>query len=335
MIDLRSDTVTRPSKEMLAAMVSAKVGDDVYGDDPAVNELEARVAAMFGKEAGLFTPTGSLSNQLGIRLLVKPGEELILDQTAHIARAELGAAAAFSGITTRTWLSVHGRLIAESALKLAHPDAGPYLVSTKAIAVEDTHNFGGGTVQSISEIQKLSAGAKALNLTMHLDGARIWNAHVASGTSFEEFGKYFDTISVCFSKGLGAPIGSMLLTTKERVSEARIWRKRYGAGMRQVGLLAAAANYALDHNIERLAQDHENAAKIAAACGLAKPDTNIVALDVSSYPFHATQYVQTLKEHGILASALGLDFVRFVTHMDLTDSDINKACEILKRTLVA
>lgn len=335
MIDLRSDTVTKPSKEMLAEMVSASVGDDVYGDDPTVNALEEKVANMFGKEAGLFTPTGSLSNQLGIRLLVNPGEELILDQTAHIARAELGAAAAFSGITTRTWLSVHGRLIAESALKLAHPDAGPYLVSTKAIAVENTHNFGGGTVQSISEIKKLHEGAKSMNLTMHLDGARIWNAHIASGTPLKEFGRYFDTISVCFSKGLGAPIGSMLLSSKARISEARIWRKRYGAGMRQVGLLAAAANYAIDHNIERLIKDHDNAAKIAEACGLPKPDTNIVALDVSKYPFHANQFVATLKENGILAGALGLDFVRFVTHMDLTDQDVSKACEILKRTLVA
>ena len=335
MIDLRSDTVTKPTKEMLAAMANASVGDDVYGDDPTVNLLEERVSSMFGKEAGLFTPTGSLSNQLGIRLLVKPGEELILDQTAHIARAELGAAAAFSGITTRTWPSKNGKLEAQSALALAHPDAGPYLVSTKAIAVEDTHNFGGGTVQSIDEIKKLNVGARELGLSLHLDGARIWNAHIASGTPFTEFGKYFDTISVCFSKGLGAPVGSMLLTTKERATEARIWRKRYGAGMRQVGLLAAAANYAIDNNLQDLKRDHENAAKLAAAVGLPKPDTNIVALDVSKYPFHAQQFVATLKENGILAGALGLDFVRLVTHLDLSDQDIDQACEILKRTLVA
>lgn len=335
MIDLRSDTVTRPTESMLQAMIKSSVGDDVYGDDPTVNALEERVASLFGKEAGLFTPTGSLSNQLGIRLLVKPGEELILDQTAHIARAELGAAAAFSGITTRTWMSVHGRLIAESALKLAHPDAGPYLVSTKAIAVENTHNFGGGTIQSIDEIKKLHIGAKEMGLALHMDGARIWNAHVATGISFSEFGKYFDTFSVCFSKGLGAPIGSMLLSTKERVSEARIWRKRYGAGMRQIGLLAGAVNYALDHNIERLVIDHENAAKIAAAAGLAKPDSNIVALDVTDYPFDAIQYSNILKENGILAGALGKNFVRLVTHMDLTDADIAKICEVLKRTLVA
>lgn len=335
MIDLRSDTVTKPTKEMLEAMVTSPVGDDVYGDDPSINALEARVAAMFGKEAGLFTPTGSLSNQLSIRLLVKPGEELILDQTAHIARAELGAAAAFSGITTRTFPSINGRLNADTALALAHPDAGPYLVSTKAIAVEDTHNFGGGTVQSLDEIQKLYKGAQEMKLPLHLDGARIWNAHVASGIKFSEYGKYFETMSVCFSKGLGAPIGSMMLSTKEKIAEARIWRKRYGAGMRQIGLLAGAINYALDHNIERLKEDHNRAAVIASACGLSKPDTNIVALDVSEYPFDAVQFAGILKENGILAGALGKNFVRLVTHKDLTDSDIEQTCEVLKRTLVA
>jgi len=335
LIDLRSDTVTRPSAAMLDAMMSSPVGDDVYGDDPTVNELEARVASMFGKEAGLFAPTGSLSNQLGIRLLVKPGEELILDQTAHIARAELGAGAAFSGITTRTWPSMHGKLSAQSALDLAHPDAGPYLVSTKAIAVEDTHNFGGGTVQSLDEIKKLHHGAKEMGLSLHMDGARIWNAHVVTGTPFAEYGKYFDTFSVCFSKGLGAPVGSMILSTKEKIAEARIWRKRYGAGMRQIGLLAGAVNYALDYNIDRLAIDHSRAAKIAEAAGLPAPDTNIVALDVSKYPFHAAEYVAILKENGILAGALGRDFVRLVTHMDLTDADIEETCEVLKRTLVA
>lgn len=335
MIDLRSDTVTKPSKEMLAAMVSAPVGDDVYGDDPTVNALEERVSAMFGKEAGLFTPTGSLSNQLGIRLLVKPGEELILDQTAHIARAELGAAATFSGITTRTWLSVNGKLIASVPLKLAHPEAGPYLVSTKAIAVENTHNFGGGTVQSIEEIGKLSKGAKELGLSMHLDGARIWNAHIATGTPFPEYGKYFETISVCFSKGLGAPIGSMLLADKELILQARVWRKRYGAGMRQIGLLAAAADYALDNHLKELTKDHDYAKKIAAAIDLPVPETNIVALDLSNYTFNAAEYVKTLKENGILAGALGLNFVRFVTHRDLTEQDIEKTCEVLKRTLVA
>ena len=293
--DLRSDTVTRPSKAMLNAMMHAEVGDDVYGDDPTANSLEARVAEMFGKEAGLFCPTGSLANQLGIRTLVSPGEELILDQTAHIARAELGAAAVFSGITTRTWHSNKGKLIADDALALAHPDAGPYLVSTTAIAVENTHNFGGGTIQSIEEIKKLHDGARAMKLSLHLDGARIWNAHVETKIAFSEYGQYFDTVSVCLSKGLGAPVGSVLVSTHERIAKARIWRKRYGAGMRQIGILAAAGHYALDNNINLLARDHANARKLAAACGLTATDTNIVAIDVSDYPFNASEYATTLK----------------------------------------
>ena len=335
MIDLRSDTVTRPSKAMLDAMMRAEVGDDVYGDDPTANSLEARVAEMFGKEAGLFCPTGSLANQLGIRTLVSPGEELILDQTAHIARAELGAAAVFSGITTRTWHSNKGKLIADDALALAHPDAGPYLVSTTAIAVENTHNFGGGTIQSIEQIKKLHDGARAMKLSLHLDGARIWNAHVETKIAFSEYGQYFDTVSVCLSKGLGAPVGSVLVSTHERIAKARIWRKRYGAGMRQIGILAAAGHYALDNNIKLLARDHANAKKLAQACGLSSPDTNIVAIDVSEYPFNASEYAATLKSNGILAGALGPNFVRLVTHMDLTDDDVETACEVLKRTLVA
>ena len=335
MIDLRSDTVTRPSKAMLDAMMHAEVGDDVYGDDPTANSLEARVAEMFGKEAGLFCPTGSLANQLGIRTLVSPGEELILDQTAHIARAELGAAAVFSGITTRTWHSNKGKLIADDALALAHPDAGPYLVSTTAIAVENTHNFGGGTIQSIEEIKKLHDGARAMKLSLHLDGARIWNAHVETKIAFSEYGQYFDTVSVCLSKGLGAPVGSVLVSTHERIAKARIWRKRYGAGMRQIGILAAAGHYALDNNIKLLARDHANAKKLAQACGLSSPDTNIVAIDVSDYPFNASEYAATLKSNGILAGALGPNFVRLVTHMDLKDDDVETACEVLKRTLVA
>jgi threonine aldolase len=170
---------------------------------------------------------------------------------------------------------------------------------------------------------------------MHLDGARIWNAHIASGTSFQEYGKYFETISVCFSKGLGAPIGSMLLSDQDRIKEARVWRKRYGAGMRQIGLLAAAADYALEHNLKLLERDHQNAKIIAQACGLPEPETNIVALDVSKYPFSAAEFAEILKQNGILAGALGVDFVRLVTHMDLTDSDIKTTCEVLKRTLVA
>ena len=341
-IDLRSDTVTKPSDAMRQAMAAAEVGDDVYGDDPTVNSLEERLAAMFGHQAGLFCPTGSLANQLAIRTLVKPGEELLVETRSHIVRAELGAAATFSGITTRTWPSTDGLLKADDALAIAHENAGPYLVSTKAIAVENTHNFGGGTVQPIDEIAKLSSAAHARGIAMHLDGARIWNAHVASGVSFSEYGKHFDTISVCLSKGLGAPIGSVMLSTKERVAEARIWRKRYGAGMRQVGIIAAAAHYALDHNIDRLAEDHGRAEKIAIALAAidsslvdpSKVHTNIVGLELSTIGMTAADLTARCKEAGLWISALGPHYARLVTHLDFDDAQSDAAIEILKRALV-
>lgn len=341
-VDLRSDTVTKPSDAMRQAMAAAEVGDDVYGDDPTVNSLEERVAAMFGHQAGLFCPTGSLANQLAIRTLVKPGEELLVETRSHIVRAELGAAATFSGITTRTWPSTDGLLKADDALAIAHENAGPYLVSTKAIAVENTHNFGGGTVQPIDEIAKLSSAAHARGIAMHLDGARIWNAHVASGVSFSEYGKHFDTISVCLSKGLGAPIGSVMLSTKERVAEARIWRKRYGAGMRQVGIIAAAAHYALDHNIDRLAEDHGRAKKIAIALAAidsslvdpSKVHTNIVGLELSKIGMTAADLTARCKVAGLWISALGPHYARLVTHLDFDDAQCDQAIELLKRALV-
>ena len=341
-IDLRSDTVTKPSAAMRQAMAAAEVGDDVYGDDPTVNSLEERIAAMFGHEAGLFAPTGSLANQLAIRTLVKPGEELLVETRGHIVRAELGAAAAFSGITTRTWPAVDGLLKAEEPLAIAHENAGPYLVSTKAIAVENTHNFGGGTVQPIEEIAKLSSAARARGIAMHLDGARIWNAHVASGVSFAEYGKHFETISVCLSKGLGAPIGSVMLSSKERVADARIWRKRYGAGMRQVGIIAAAAHYALNHNIARLAEDHARAKKIAVALAAidsslvdpSKVHTNIVGLELSKIGIKAADLTARCMDAGLWISALGPHYARLVTHLDFDDAQCDEAIEILKRTLV-
>ena len=342
-IDLRSDTVTQQTAAMREAIASAAVGDDVYGDDPTVNSLEERVAALFGHQAALFCPTGSLANQLSIRTLVKPGEELLVETRSHIVRAELGAAATFSGITTRTWPAEDGLLRAEDPLAIAHENAGPYLVSTKAIAVENTHNFGGGTVQPIAEIEKLSVAARARGIAMHLDGARIWNAHVASRVSFAEYGKHFDTISVCLSKGLGAPVGSLMISTKERIQEARIWRKRYGAGMRQVGILAAAGHYALDHNIARLAEDHARAQKIAQALAAIEPSlvnpkkvaTNIVGLELSKVGITAGELASRCKEAGLWISALGPHYARLVTHLDFDDAQCDQAIEILKGALVA
>jgi threonine aldolase len=232
-------------------------------------------------------------------------------------------------------------LKAEDPLAIAHENAGPYLVSTKAIAVENTHNFGGGTVQPIEEIAKLSTAARARGIAMHLDGARIWNAHVASGVSFSEYGKHFDTISVCLSKGLGAPIGSVMLSTKERVQEARIWRKRYGAGMRQVGIIAAAAHYALDNNIARLAEDHARAKQIAVALAAvdaslvdpAKVVTNIVGLDLSKIGITAADLTSRCREAGLWISALGPHYARLVTHLDFDDAQCSQAIEILEEVL--
>ena len=326
---------------MLEAMATAPVGDDVYGDDPTVNALEERVAEMFGKEAALFTPTGSLANQLAIRSLVNPGEELLTELTSHIVRAELGAASVFSGITTRTWEGTRGLFNADEVMRIAAPSAGPYLVSTAAIAIENTHNFGGGTVQSLEEISKLRRLSSQVGIHLHLDGARIWNAHVASGISLKDYGQQFDTVSVCFSKGLGAPIGSAMISSKERIANSRIWRKRYGAGMRQVGFLAAAANFALDNNISRLAKDHESAKRIAEACAQISPNlidpksvqTNIIALDLTSLSISAAELSAQLKEAGILTGALGPNFLRLVTHLDITDSDMELALDVLPKLL--
>jgi len=342
-IDLRSDTVTQPTKAMREAIAAAPVGDDVYSDDPTANSLEERVAEMFGKEAGLFTPTGSLANQLAIRMLVGPGEELLAETNSHIVRAELGAAAVFSGITTRTWPAKNGLLKASDALEIARPNSGPYLVSTTAIAVENTHNFGGGTVQPLEEIKALRKGADELGLALHLDGARIWNAHVASRVDFKEYGKYFDTVSVCLSKGLGAPVGSVMLSTKERVTKARVWRKRYGAGMRQIGLLAAAGHYALDNNIARLADDHRLAKKLAVAIAQINPalidpatvETNIVGLDLATLTMSAAELAAACREKGLWISALGPKYARLVTHLDFNESQCDEAIEILKSAFKA
>lgn len=340
-IDLRSDTVTKPSPAMRQAMAEAEVGDDVYAEDPTVNALEEKVAALFGHEAGLFCPTGSLANQLGMRMLVKPGEELACDSIAHVARAELGAAATFSGITFRTWSSPRGLINADQILNFMTPDAGPHLVSTTAIAIENTHNFGGGTIQPIEEIKKLRAALQGSTVSMHLDGARLWNAHVATGTSLKEFGSNFDTVSVCLSKGLGAPIGSVLVSTQEHIKNARIWRKRYGGGMRQVGILAAAGIYALDHNLERMKDDHRRAKAIANVVNKVAPevisadlvDTNIMVFDLSHHRLNASEFSAQASAAGIRIGALGPNMARAITHLDVNDAQCDEAGATLARLL--
>ena len=327
LVDLRSDTVTKPSADMRAAMATADVGDDVYGEDPTVNALEAEVADLLGHEAGLFVPSGTLGNQLGLRLLAKPGQEIVCDVTAHIARAEVGSAAALSGITFRTWHSDRGVLDVEAVRGIIAPSAGPYLVSTVAIAVENTHNFGGGTVQAADQLAAVVALANETGLALHLDGARLWNAHIATGTSLRDLAAPFDTVSVCLSKGLGAPVGSVLVSTADRIAEARVWRKRYGSGMRQVGILAAAGQYAVRHNVGRLAEDHRRAARLAAELSgdASAAPTNMVVLDVPD----AAAVAEKARDADVLISALGRRTLRLVTHLDLDDAAVERAIEVL------
>jgi threonine aldolase len=328
-IDLRSDTVTRPTQAMRAAMASADVGDDVYGEDPTVRALEERVAALFGKQAALFTPTGSMANVLAVRSLVGVGEEVLCESSAHIARAELGAHAAFTGLTMRTWV---GRPVELDMIEsMFAPDMGPFFVATKAIALENTHNFGGGAVTSVEDMRAVRRFADERGVGVHVDGARIFNAHVATGTPLEEYGACADVLAVCLSKGLGAPVGSLVVGSAETIADARVWRKRLGGGMRQVGILAAAGLHALDHHVERLAEDHEHARLLADACGLdpSAVHTNIVVVDVPDAP----AVVAAAREHDVLVSAVGPRSLRLVTHLDVTRADVETAAAVLAKVL--
>jgi threonine aldolase len=331
LIDLRSDTVTRPTPAMRAAMASADVGDDVYAEDPTVRALEERVAALFGKEAALFTPTGSMANVLAVRSVVGVGQEVLCESSAHIARAELGAHGAFTGLTMRTWTGARGGVDLAAVEALFAPDLGPFFVPTKAISIENTHNFAGGTVLRLEDMQALRSFADARGAAVHLDGARIWNAHVATGVSLAEYGALVDVLAVCLSKGLGAPVGSLMVGTAEAIAEARVWRKRLGGGMRQVGILAAAGLHALENHLERLAEDHANARLLAEACDVdpAGVDTNIVAIDVPD----AAAVVAAAREAGVLVGAVGARTVRIVTHLDVSATQARDAAAVLAKVL--
>ncbi len=335
MIDLRSDTLTRPTPGMLAAMASAPVGDDVYGEDPTVNALEARVAELLGHEAGLFCTTGSMANLLGVWCLVRPGQEVVCDVRAHIARAEMGAHAALHGVTMRTWESADGVTDAATVAGVITPDAGPYLVSTAAVALENTHNFGGGTVQPYEHLAEVSTLCRDAGVGLHLDGARLWNAHVATGVSMAGYGRLFDTVNVCFSKGLGAPVGSMLVSSAENIARARVQRKRLGGGWRQAGVLAAAADYAIDHHLPRLGEDHVAAAAFVAEVVALAPDaaqpasvtTNIIVLDTGRLT--GAEVARKAAAAGVAVSALGPHMVRAVTHQEVSVEDATTAGRIV------
>jgi threonine aldolase len=328
-VDLRSDTITRPTDAMRKVMADAEVGDDVYGEDPTVVELQQRVAAMFGKEDALFTPTGSMANVLAVASLVQPGQEVLCEASAHIARAELGAHGALTGLTMRTWRDPRGQVDQAAIEGMFAPDMGPFFVRTAAVSVENTHNFAGGAVLPLRDLESLRAWATAVGIGVHLDGARLWNAHVATGVPFARYGACADVVSVCLSKGLGAPVGSLVVGSADAIAEARVRRKRMGGGMRQVGILAAAGIYALDHHLERLADDHANARLLAEACGVdpTTVETNIVVVARDD----AAAFVAGAREGGVLISPVGPTAVRIVTHLDVSRADAEAAAAVLAR----
>jgi threonine aldolase len=339
-VDLRSDTQTRPTAGMRAAMASAEVGDDVYGEDPTVNALEATVASLFGREAAMFVPSGTMGNQICLRLLVPPAEELICDADAHIITYEGGAPAGHGGIQTRTLVSPRGMLDPAAVREQLRPP-GFGTVVTRAVAVENTHNRGGGAVYPYETLQELRALTAYAGVALHCDGARIWNASVASEVSLASYGALFDTMSVCLSKGLGAPVGSVLLASAAQVAEARVLRRRLGGAMRQAGILAAAGLYALEHHVERLADDHQRAALLATELasnvpGLTDPgavETNIVVLDLRETPYTGAQLAVLCRDEGLLVSVVGPRRVRLLTHLDVDDEDIAFAIDVLTRVL--
>ena len=330
-VDLRSDTVTTPTAAMWRAMAEAEVGDDVYREDPTVNALEERVADLFGHEAALFVPTGTMGNQIGLRLVAEPGQEVLCDADAHVVTYEMGAAAAIFGISTRTVVTAGGRLDVDAFVAQVRPKGDWHLTSTAAIAVENTHNRGGGLVQPLDELRKLWDWSRENGVAVHLDGARIWNAHVASGVELSTYGRLADTASVCLSKGLGAPVGSVLVASAERIATARLWRKRLGGGMRQAGVLAAAGLYALDHHLARLAEDHEHAQLLAKWLGVdpATVYTNIVLLDGVPAPVVA----EAAKAQGVLVSQVSPRRIRLVTHLDVDRAGIERAADVLAELL--
>lgn len=310
-------------------MADAEVGDDVYGEDPTVRALEERVADLFGHEAAVFTPSGSMANVLAVAAVVAPGQEVLCEARAHIARAELGAHGAISGLTMRTWSHPRGQVDLAALQDLFAPDLGMYFVRTAALSVENTHNFAGGAVLPLADLQALRAFADERQVAVHLDGARIWNAHVATGVPLASYGAVADVMAVCLSKGLGAPVGSLVLGAAEPLAEVRVRRKRMGGGMRQAGILAAAGLHALDHHVDRLVEDHAHARLLAEACG-ADPsavDTNIVTFDCADAP----RLVAELRDAGVLTSAVGARTVRLVTHLDVTTADAEAAAVALSR----
>ena len=328
MIDYRSDTFTKPSEDMMQAMFTAQVGDDVFGEDPTVNQLEAMSAEMFGMEAGIFCPSGTMTNQIGIKCHTQPGDEVICDKVSHVYIYEGGGIAFNSGAQVKAIEGSLGRINAEQVLESINSD-DVHKARTSLVSLENTANRGGGSCYDFTEIQNIKGVCLANNLKLHLDGARLFNALVAKQETAKQYGEMFDSISICLSKGLGTPVGSVLLGTKEFIKKARRIRKVFGGGMRQAGFMAAAGIYALENNIERLAVDHHHAKQIAEALlkkdftGKMKPvESNIIIFEVIN-SYTPKTFAAALKEYGILVMPISATQVRMVFHLDITEQMIS------------
>ena len=338
LIDLRSDTVTKPTDAMRRAMAEAPVGDDVMNEDPTVRELQEKTAGLMGKEAALFVPSGTMANQIAVGLHAKVGEELICGPTAHVYMWEGGGIARLWGVTARTVEPAQGLLGLADLKGKVRPD-DPHYTPTRVVCLENTHNRSGGRVHPITSVAEVSGWARAHHLGMHLDGARLMNAVVASGIPAAEWARYFDTVAICYSKGLGAPIGSAIVGSHEAIHEAKRLRKVLGGGMRQAGIVAAGALHALENHVERLAEDHANAQILAKAVeeseGLAlelgKVETNLVWIAVDPALGTAREVADRLKEAGVLVSVLGPQVIRACTHLDVSEADARKAAEAFLR----
>jgi threonine aldolase len=336
-IDLRSDTVTKPSSAMRAAMLNAEVGDDVYGEDPTVNLLQEKVAALLGKEAALFVPSGTMSNQIAIKCHTQPGDEIICEYESHIYTYESSGIAFNSLAMPRPVKGSYGIMPVDEVLKAIRPD-NIHTGHTRLIEVENTHNRAGGTIYPLEEIQKLAQVARERKIPMHLDGARLMNAVVYTGISAQEYAKYFDSVSICLSKGLGAPVGSLLSGSREFIARALRVRKVFGGAMRQVGILAAAGLYALENNVQRLKTDHENARILAEGLqtlkglqiDLRQVQTNIVMIYLRDSRWTTIQFVQELRNRGVALNAVDHERMRAVTHLDVDREQIAEAVSIFK-----
>jgi L-threonine aldolase (EC 4.1.2.5) len=333
-IDLRSDTVTKPSNEMRKAMAFAEVGDDVFGEDPTVNLLEEKIADLLGKEAALYMASGVMSNQVALKTHTVPGDEVIVEKESHIFNYETAAPSLLSGVQLNPIPGIRGIIEANQVESAIRP-AVYYMMPTKLVCLENTHNRGGGTIYPLEKIVEIETVVRQHNLKFHLDGARLWNASVASGISLKEYATHFDSVSVCLSKGLGAPVGSVLAGSKEYISLARRFRKIFGGGMRQAGVLAAAGLYAIEHNVARLAEDHEKAKMFAGIIAesprievsVEHVETNIVIFKYISKNVSAENFIAEMKKNGVLLSAGSAGKIRAVTHLDVSREQVRIAAE--------